>query len=108
MMAEKARLFEDSATRAAILAEMHPLRQKNLASRKGTLRGFDQKVWDRECFDVVVSGNRAKFQQNEDLREVLLATGQKVLVEASPQDPIWGVGLTPMEAKNCDPASWPG
>ena len=90
MMAEKARLFGDAETRSKILEAPDPGKAKALGRQ---VRGFDAAVWDRECFDIVVRGNVAKFGQNEPLRHYLLETGDKVLVEASPVDRIWGIGL---------------
>ena len=43
--------------------------------------------------DVVVKGNIAKFSQNEKLLDFLLSTDDKILVEASPKDTVWGIGL---------------
>eukprot|EP00931_Biecheleriopsis_adriatica_P049339 TRINITY_DN28540_c0_g1_i1.p1 TRINITY_DN28540_c0_g1~~TRINITY_DN28540_c0_g1_i1.p1 ORF type:complete len:193 (-),score=48.56 TRINITY_DN28540_c0_g1_i1:401-979(-) len=108
MMAEKARLFGDERTRQAILKEFHPLKQKNLASAKGTLTGFDQAVWDQECYGIVLKGNMAKYSQNLDLQDALLMTGEKQLVEASPQDSIWGIGLGMADAQATSSAKWPG
>ncbi len=55
--------------------------------------GFDQKVWDKFKYAIVLLGNWHKFSQNRDLREFLLSTGDSVLVEASPYDAIWGIRL---------------
>ena len=108
MMAEKAKLFGDLETRAKILTELDPAVQKRLASAKGPLRGFDESTWERECLRIVTAGNRAKYEQNAELRAALLATAGKHLVEASPMDAIWGIGLGAQEALERDPASWPG
>ena len=62
MMAEKARLFGDEATRAKILAAGSPRQHKALGRQ---VAGFVQAVWDRECLDIVVRGNRAKFGQDK-------------------------------------------
>lgn len=105
MMAEKARLFGDEATRAKILATDSPRDYKALGR---SVAGFVQAVWDRECLEIVVRGNRAKFGQNPDLRAALLATGDKLLVEASPLDRVWGVGLRADDPRIHDPASWRG
>mmetsp|Transcript_38543 Transcript_38543/g.114507 ORF Transcript_38543/g.114507 Transcript_38543/m.114507 type:complete len:227 (+) Transcript_38543:958-1638(+) len=93
MMSEKAQLFGDMHTRAKILTELDPAVQKRLASAKGTLRNFDESTWERESLRIVTAGNRAKFEQNAELKAVLLATAGKLLVEASPMDAIWGIGL---------------
>jgi hypothetical protein len=105
MMAEKARLFGDEATRAKILATDSPRQHKALGRE---VAGFVQAVWDRECLEIVVRGNRAKFGQNPDLRAALLATGDKLLVEASPLDRVWGVGLRADDPRIHDTSRWRG
>lgn len=56
----------------------------------------------------MVSGNKAKFSQNKELKEILLNTENKVLVEASPQDRIWGIGLEQNNFDAVNPAKWRG
>jgi ribA/ribD-fused uncharacterized protein len=90
MMAEKARLFGDDAALAKILAKDDPGAAK-AAGR--SVRGYDDAAWERSRFDAVVRGNLEKFSSHPPLREFLLATGDRVLVEASPLDPVWGIGL---------------
>ena len=63
------------------------------------VRGFDQGVWDEKCDGVVEEGNWLKFSQNESLRDVLLGTGDRELVETSPNDRLWGVGFNSEEAE---------
>lgn len=105
MMAEKARLFDDDETRELILKAKHPSEAKKLGRR---VRGFDEAVWNDARFDLVVNGNLAKFARNSALREFLLGTGERVLVEASPVDSIWGIGLAADDERATDPAQWPG
>lgn len=105
MMAEKARLFEDFATRAQILASDDPKRQKALGRE---VRGFDGTVWEKNRLEIVTAGNFAKFGQNPEARAILLATGEKTLVEASPFDRIWGIGLRADDARVYDPRQWRG
>ncbi len=105
MMAEKARLFGDGETRARILASEAPDKAKALGRQ---VRGFDPAVWERECLAIVVRGNLAKFTQNAPLGFWLRATGEAVLVEASPLDAIWGIGLAADDPRAADPAQWPG
>lgn len=81
MMAGKARLFGDEETAAEIVAAGHPKQAKDFGRR---VRGFDEETWAAARFDLVVHGNLAKFGQHADLREFLLGTGERVLVEASP------------------------
>jgi ribA/ribD-fused uncharacterized protein len=105
MMAEKARLFGDEATRQEILTAKHP-RQAKMLGRK--IAGFEESRWNEARFGIVVRGNLAKFGQHADLRQFLLGTGQRVLVEASPVDSIWGIGLAADDPLASQPASWPG
>lgn len=105
MMAEKARLFGDEATRQAILASTHPDQAKKLGR---TVRNFEEMRWNAARFAVVVEGNLAKFRQHPALRAFLLGTGRRVLVEASPVDPVWGIGLAQDQPQAANPAEWRG
>ena len=105
MMAEKARLFGDEAIRRRILASRTPAEAKKLGRE---IAGFDETVWLRERFRVVVAANLGKFGQNVALRDFLLQTGDRVLVEASPVDSIWGIGLAADHDDAPRPARWPG
>lgn len=105
MMAEKARLFGDEAMLAAILDTGDPKRMKALGRR---VQGFDQKLWEENCREIVVRGNLAKFGQDPELRAYLLGTGEQVLVEASPLDRIWGIGLGCNSPDAQDPLKWRG
>ena len=105
MMAEKARLFGDLAARDAILRASTPGEVKALGR---TVTGFDDAKWNAARFAIVVRGNAAKFSQNPALLAYLLGTGQRVLVEASPVDRIWGIGLAGDHADAAQPARWRG
>ncbi|MBG0832604.1 NADAR family protein [Planomonospora sp. ID67723] len=105
MMAAKARLFGDEETASAIVAAGHPKKAKDLGRR---VRGFDEQAWARARFDLVVRGNLAKFGQNPELGEFLLGTGERVLVEASPVDRIWGIGLAADDERAGRPEQWRG
>ena len=105
MMAEKARLFDDQAMRTRILAAGRPGAAKALGRKVGN---FDEAAWAARRFDAVVEGNLAKFSQNPALGRYLLATGQQVLVEASPVDRIWGIGLAKTDPRAADPNTWCG
>ncbi|MCH0542543.1 NADAR family protein [Streptomyces sp. MUM 203J] len=105
MMAEKARLFSDPEAERRALEAPNPA----LAKKAGRLvRGFDEEVWRRERFGIVVSGSVHKFGRHEDLRDYLLSTGDRVLVEASPMDRVWGIGLTADDPRASDPSRWRG
>ena len=93
MMVGKARLFGDTEALERILAARSPAEAKNLGREVG---GFEEGVWDVHRFDIAVAGNVAKFEQDPGLREYLVDTRDRVLVEASPLDRVWGIGLRPM------------
>ncbi|MFC0496493.1 NADAR family protein [Streptomyces mutabilis] len=105
MMAGKARLFEDAEAERRVLAAGHPAEAKK-AGR--LVRGFDEAVWERERFSLVVEGSVHKFASDPALREFLVNTGDRVLVEASPVDRVWGIGLTADDEAATDPARWRG
>ncbi len=105
MMAAKARLAGDAETVAKILAAPHPGAAKALGRE---VRGFDEQLWARHRFGVVVAGNLAKFGQHRQLRDFLAGTGSRVLVEASPRDNIWGIGLAADDERAGSPEHWPG
>ncbi|WP_053852248.1 NADAR family protein [Streptomyces sp. NRRL B-24085] len=105
MMAGKARLFDDPEAERRIVAAGHPSQAK-AAGR--SVRGFDEQVWRRERFGIVVEGSVHKFAAHEDLRHFLLDTGDRVLVEASPVDRVWGIGLAADDEAAGDPERWRG
>lgn len=105
MMWRKARLFRDDAAAQAIRAARAPAEAKRLGRR---VRRFDDAVWDREKRGIVAAGSYAKYAQNPGFAARLLATAPAVLVEASPLDPIWGIGLAEDDPRAQDPAAWRG
>jgi ribA/ribD-fused uncharacterized protein len=105
MMWGKAMLFGDTASAARILEAGHPRDAKTLGGR---VTPFDQQTWDDNRFAIVVAGNLAKFRQNPELGTYLAGTGDRVLVEASPMDRIWGIGLARDDPRAADPARWRG
>lgn len=105
MMAEKARLFGDEASHRAIVQAPTPAEAKKLGARVG---GFSEETWLQHRFDIVVRGNLARFTQNSELGEFLAKTGDQVLVEASPIDRIWGIGLAEGDPRCQHPEQWQG
>jgi ribA/ribD-fused uncharacterized protein len=105
MMAGKARLFGDRATELRILSAEHPAQVKALGR---SVRGFREQEWSSHRVELVIAGNRAKFDQHPHLRDYLLSTGASVLVEASPYDRIWGIGLRASDPRAVHPDRWPG
>ncbi|MCP9944418.1 NADAR family protein [Streptomyces somaliensis] len=105
MMAAKARLFGDAEAERTAVSAAGPA----LAKKAGRLvRGFDEAVWERERYGIVVAGSRHKFACHPELLGFLLGTGERVLVEASPMDRIWGIGLAADDERAHDPARWRG
>jgi ribA/ribD-fused uncharacterized protein len=106
MMHRKALLFNDSETAKKIMqAGYNPKKHKELGR---LVKNFDAAVWNKHAKAIVYAGNYEKFTQNEKLLEVLKATKGKVIVEASPYDKIWGIGLSPEDPKRFDPKEWKG
>jgi ribA/ribD-fused uncharacterized protein len=105
MMWRKALLFNDFVAAGKILAASHPNDAKTFGRE---VEGFDNATWDSARFQIVVAGNVAKFGQHQRLKHFLLGTGERVLVEASPVDRIWGIGLAADDRRALDPAQWHG
>ena len=105
MMAHKAMLFNDDKTLNEIMKNSDPAEIKKLGRK---VKNFDEKLWDKYKFSIVYSGNLAKFSQNEKLKEFLLSTGDKVLVEASPYDGIWGIRMSADDENAENPTRWRG
>lgn len=101
----KALLFGDAAIAEAILAESDPAAQKALGRR---VAGFSQQAWGAVAHDVVFRGNVAKFSQHPDLLERLGQTRGTTLVEASPQDAVWGIGLASSDSRAACRTTWRG
>ncbi|MGW0733490.1 NADAR family protein [Streptomyces sp. NPDC002851] len=105
MMAAKARLFGDAEAERAVLAAPSPA----AAKKAGRLvRGFDEAIWRRERYGIVVDGSVHKFAAHDDLCAFLVGTGDRILVEASPLDRVWGIGLAQDDERAQDPARWQG
>lgn len=105
MMHQKALLFGDQAIADKILKSSSASVQKKLGRQ---VANFNQTVWEAECKRIVYEGNEAKFTQNNDLLEALLATRGTTLVEASPDDQIWGVGLAEEDPRIRNRRTWRG
>jgi ribA/ribD-fused uncharacterized protein len=105
MMAEKAALFGDHEIGMQVLKADSPGAAKALGRK---VRGFDEATWVDNRFGIVVRANTAKFAQNPELSQFLRQTGSRVLVEASPVDRIWGIGLAKDNEKVNTPKLWRG
>jgi len=105
MMAEKARLFRDDAALAKVLRSRFPSEVKKFGRE---IKAFDEDIWCDHRFDIVVRGNLAKFGQNPALLGWLQDTKDAVIVEASPADAVWGIGLAEEHPYTAQPKLWPG
>lgn len=105
MMASKARLFGDDEVYCEIMEAYNPHDYKKLGRK---VRGFAPESWDARKYDIVVEGNKAKFEQNPDIRDFLLSTGDALIAEACPYDGIWGIGLDWATAEKGSVGQWQG
>lgn len=104
MMAMKADYFGDDTAKAKIMATSDPSEQKAIGR---TVKNFDREAWDAVSRGFVYKANMAKFSL-DFLKSQLLATGDRELVEASPYDRIWGIGLAVDDPKALDKSQWRG
>ncbi len=88
-----------------ILAAPDPRAAKALGRK---VKNFDGQLWVDRCREIVTQGNTEKFRQHEPLRDLLLASSGSVIVEASPYDRIWGIGLKHSDEQAHDPTKWRG
>ena len=105
MMAKKAALFNDANTLKLILEIENPAAVKKLGRK---IKDFDPAIWDLQKYEIVKQGNIHKFGQHPELKAFLLSTNQKVLVEASPFDTVWGIGLSQDAKEAQNPNDWKG
>lgn len=105
MMAQKAQLFNDEARFQQIINADDPSRAKALGR---SVANFNEAVWSQACFEIVINANIGKFTQNAHLGDYLRATQNRVLVEASPVDRSWGIGLASDHEYAQIPSQWNG
>jgi ribA/ribD-fused uncharacterized protein len=105
MMVGKARLFGDEAAAQRIIEAPDPKTAKEFGR---AVQNYDEDAWAANRYRIVVDGSIAKFGQNGPLREYLLSTTGRVLVEASPSDRIWGIGLEAGDDRATRPSQWKG
>ena len=105
MMYHKALLFQDHLIAKQILESNVP---KDIKALGRKVKDFNIDIWEENARKIVTQGSFLKFTQNPKLLEILLDTKDDILVEASPYDKIWGIGLKEKDAINVDPSEWPG
>ncbi|KAL4236385.1 hypothetical protein ACF0H5_004770 [Mactra antiquata] len=105
MMYEKAKLFGDHEIAQLILKNNSPREIKKLGRE---VRDFVDEIWKYECLEIVKKGNIAKFSHSDKLWKEMIKTHPKTLVEASPYDSIWGIGLEEDEPAAWSQSTWQG
>lgn len=105
MMSQKARYFNDMETNDLIMKATEPKEHKTLGRQ---VKNFDEIEWNIVADEIVFKANLAKFSQNPDLKKKLLDTGNKIIVECSPYDKIWGNGLNITDTLKTHPDNWCG
>jgi ribA/ribD-fused uncharacterized protein len=105
MMEKKALLFDDYEIAEKIIAADDPAKVKNLGR---LVKGYNDVLWKEESERIVIEGNYHKFNQQDKLKHFLLSTKDAVIVEASPLDTIWGIGLASDNADAYHPKKWLG
>ncbi len=105
MMYHKAKLFGDSNAAAQVIQAKEPGAAKAIGR---SVKNFQQEKWQKHCVEIVIRGNIKKFGQNKDILNYLLATKNKILVEASPRDALWGIGLARDAPGIENPLTWKG
>ena len=105
MMAKKAELFGDKEKVNEILSTNDVRKQKELGRQ---IKNFDESIWNDNKIKIVYIGNNLKFNQNEYLKQELLKTEGKYIVEASPVDTIWGIGISPDNPERFNKSEWKG
>jgi ribA/ribD-fused uncharacterized protein len=105
MMVQKAIMFKDDETAVKVMETTNPREQKALGRQ---VRGFNAERWLSEALEIVTEGLVFKFGSSQLLYEALMATGDKIIVEASPIDKIWGIGLSASDPRAWDQSTWEG
>jgi len=105
MMTQKALLFSDKAVARKVI-EADGSNMRHVKSLGRQVENFNEERWAKERGRIVLEGNMLKFGQNADLREKLMQTGEKIIVEASPMDKIWGIGMGESKALSTNQSKW--
>lgn len=101
----KAMFFGDVEIAEKILKNSDPKYVKGLGRK---IKNYDEEKWKIVRFNLMVAANVPKYLQNESLKKVLMETEERVLVEASPYDCVWGVGLEETDPRILDEKNWKG
>jgi len=105
MMYHKAKLFGDTEIMQKVMQADSPKEQKALGRQ---VKNFNSEEWLVKCFPIMEEGLKAKFEQNPDMLKQLLDTEDSIIAEASPVDPIWGIGLAAEDPLAQEISTWKG
>jgi len=105
MMVKKAGLFGDENAQLKIMASDDPREQKRIGR---TVENFVPERWNVVAKDIVFRANMAKFTQNPECFAYMMNIGDQEIVEASPEDTIWGIGLSADDPDAYDKTKWKG
>lgn len=103
MMYYKAILFNDDEAADKVMKTTSPREQKALGR---SVKNFNQTVWESKREDIMFDILFAKFSQNENLKDALMKTEDRILAEMSPTDLIWGTGLRDSSPHATDESKW--
>lgn len=104
-MWEKAVFFNDHESASKILKEENPAKAKKLGRE---VKNFDDSKWSKVCYEIMYKINYEKYFQNTRLKNILLNTGDKMIIEANPKDTRWGIGLSAEDDRVLDESQWQG
>lgn len=105
MMYEKAKLMGDTVIMEKVLKTENP---KDIKALGRQVSPWNEELWQRHRLEIVTKVCLAKFRCNPDMAEKLKATGGKIIVEASPDDKVWGIGMKDNEPGIENPLNWKG
>lgn len=104
-MWEKAVFFNDHESASKILREENPAKAKKLGRE---VKNFDDSKWSKVCYEIMYLINYEKYFQNTRLKNILLNTGDKMIIEANPRDFRWSCGLEANDPNIENEEDWPG
>lgn len=104
-MWEKAVFFNDRESANKIIKEENPAKAKKLGRE---VKNFDDSLWSKVCYDFMYKVNYEKYSQNTRLKNILLNTSDKMIIEANPKDTRWGIGLSAEDDRVLDESQWQG
>lgn len=104
---------EGQVTQKDILNDKELLKEWNAAQKKikdsgREVKNYNEKIWSEKRINYVARGSYEKFSQNKDIKDILMATGNSIMVEASPYDKIWGIGMGKDDLRAKIPSKWLG